>query len=426
MPPITRVKGMPDLLPPQTAAWQRLHALHTETAERYGYRLAEAPVLERTELFVRGVGAGTDIVDKEMFSFQHSDDQLTLRPEGTAGILRAALGANLVQDLRPIRLHYAGAMFRAERPQANRFRQFHQVGVEAIGERSAHLDVEVIELAMEFLRELGISDTTLQINSLGDREDRARYREALIAYYAPHEAQLCADCRRRLRVNPLRLLDCKRDAPLAEGAPRLEDSLGDGSTAYFGTVLEGLDAAGIEPVRNHRLVRGLDYYSDTAFEVWHGALTGAQNALFGGGRYDGLAEELGFRPTPGIGYAMGVERLLAVAEAEGAAPSAPSACDAVVLALTPAQALAAAAAARPLRAAGLRIVVDSSDRKLGPRLAMAERLGAAAVVIVGPEEVAAGTASVRDMRTRDQSTVALTELASHLRSALTPSQEKDP
>lgn len=418
MAPISRVKGMPDLLPPQTAAWQRLLALHATAAERYGYRLAEAPVLEHTDLFVRAVGAGTDIVDKEMFSFRHSHDEVTLRPEGTAGILRAVLAASLTQEQRPTRVHYAGPMFRAERPQANRFRQFHQVGVEAIGERSPHLDVEVIELAMDFVATLGIRDVSLQVNSLGDRDDRARYREALVGYYTPLEERLCEDCRRRLQVNPLRLLDCKTDAELAEAAPHLAASLSDASAEYFETVVDGLQAAGITAERNHRLVRGLDYYADTAFEVWHGALTGAQNALFGGGRYDGLAEALGFKPAPGVGYAMGVERLLAVAEAEGSAPPVPAACDAVVLSLHPDQALAAAAAARPLRAAGLRVVVDSSERKPGPRVAAAARLGAGVAVIIGPDEVAAGAATVRDMTTHEQAVHPLDQMVDRVLAAL--------
>jgi histidyl-tRNA synthetase len=296
-----------------------------------------------------------------------------------------------------VRVHYAGPMFRYDRPQKGRYRQFSQVGIECIGERSPHLDVEVIEVGWRFLERLGISGVVLQVNSLGEPEDRVRYREALLAYYRPLADRLCEDCRRRLDINPLRLLDCKRDAGLRDAAPLITDLLSEASRAYLETVLAGLDAAGVVAELNPRLVRGLDYYAHTAFEYWHSSLQGAQNSLGGGGRYDGLAEVLGFPATPGIGYAFGVERLLLLAAEQGTAPVPRPACDAVVCSVEAGQALVAAEVARGLRAAGVRTLLDAGDRRLERKLRNADRLGARVCVIVGPDEVRGGMAQVRDL-----------------------------
>jgi histidyl-tRNA synthetase len=377
--------------------------VHTEVAERHGYRLVDTPVFEQTELFERGVGTGTDVVDKEMYTFtDRGGRSLTLRPEGTAGVLRAVLQANLLEEARPVRTHYAGPMFRYDRPQKGRFRQFHQVGIECIGERSPDLDVEVIEVGWRFLQGLGLSGVVLQVNSLGDLDDRVRYREALLGYYRPLADRLCDDCRRRLEINPLRLLDCKRDESLRDAAPLITDSFNESSAAYFEAVLAGLRAAGVVAEQNPRLVRGLDYYAHTAFEYWHSSLQGAQNSLGGGGRYDGLAEAIGFPATPGIGYAFGVERLLLVAGQQGSAPAPEPACDVVVCSHLAAQAPAAAGLARVLRGAGVRTVLDTSDRKLERKLKNADRLGARLCLIVGEEEVREGAATVRDLGRRTQ------------------------
>jgi histidyl-tRNA synthetase len=409
---IAAPRGTHDLLPDAAPAWQWLHGVHARVAGSFGYQLVDTPIFEHTELIERGVGTGTDVIDKETYTFvDRGGRSMTLRPEGTAGVLRAVLTANLTQEIRPVRVHYAGPMFRYDRPQAGRFRQFFQVGVECVGERSPHLDAEVIELGWEFLRELGIEGVSLQVNSLGDGEDRQRYREALIAYYEPHHDRLCDDCKRRLRINPLRLLDCKRDADLVAGAPRITESLSAESSAYFATVLADLADAGIPAERNARLVRGLDYYAHTSFEFWHSSLKGAQNALGGGGRYDGLAEVLGFPPTPGIGYGFGVERLLITAADYGKVPPPQPACDALACGIEPAQARAAAAAARALRAAGVPTVLDVSDRKLERKLRHADRLGARVCVLVGPDEQAEGAVTVRDMRTGEQRRVPLDALA---------------
>ena len=419
MPPPSAPKGTHDLLPDASTAWRWLHRAHAEVAELHGYRLIDTPVFEHTELFERGVGTGTDVVEKEMYTFSDRGGRsLTLRPEGTVGVLRAVLQAKLLDEGRPVRTHYAGPMFRAERPQKGRFRQFHQVGVECIGERSPELDVEVVEMGWRFLQSLAITGVVLQVNSLGNRDDRRRYREALLGYYRPLVDRLCDDCRRRLEINPLRVLDCKRDAALRDAAPLITDSLSEASAAYVAAVRAGLEAAGVPFELNPRLVRGLDYYAHTAFEYWHSSLQGAQNSLGGGGRYDGLAEAIGFPPAPGIGYAFGVERLLLIAGEQGTAPAPEPACEVVVCSVDPGQAPVAADLARALRAAGVRTVLDTSDRKLDRKLRNADRLGARVCVIVGEDEERERAAMVRDLGRRTQERHAADRLVDAVTAAL--------
>lgn len=398
MPRIVAVPGTHDLLPPRSDAWERLHRIHREVAVRHGYRLADTPIFEFTDLFERGVGTGTDVVEKEMYTFVDPGGRsLTLRPEGTAGMVRACLSAGLLQQWRPLRLHYAGPMFRRERPQRGRYRQFHQVGIECIGERSPQLDVEVVEVGWRFLQALGLDGVSVQLNSLGDVADRSRYRAALVAYYDPHRPQLCPDCRRRLEVNPLRLLDCKRDATLAEAAPVVHEVLSQESASYFDEVLRGLRAADVPVAVNPRLVRGLDYYAHTAFEFWHRSMQGAQNALGGGGRYDGLAELLGYPPTPGVGYAFGVERLLLVLEDTGVVLAEAGDPTVVVCSVSDSaeQAETAAAVARRLRRAGTTAVLDVSARRLARKLELADRLAARLCLIVGDDEVRTRTVQLK-------------------------------
>jgi len=411
MQPVQAVRGTNDLLPRAAPAWEWLHGVHAETTDAYGYQLVDTPVFEATELFERGVGTDTDVVEKEMYTFtDRGGRSLSLRPEGTASVLRACLQANLLQGLRPLRVRYAGPMFRYDRPQKGRYRQFFQVGVECLGETSPYLDAEVIEMGWRFLSALGLGGVTLQLNSLGDRDDRQRYLEALLAYYRPLCDMLCEDCRRRLDTNPLRLLDCKRDAEAAMSAPLITDSLSDASARFLETVLASLDSAGIPSERNPRLVRGLDYYVHTAFEFWHVSLQGAQNALGGGGRYDGLAEAIGYPSTPGVGYALGVERLLLIASEFGQVPAAPAGCDAVVFSITEAQALVAAEVARRLRAAGVRTVLDVSERNVRRKLEYADRLGASVCVIVGEDEVRDAAVKIRDQRSKAELSVPASSL----------------
>jgi len=418
MPPIARPRGTNDLLPPDSALRAWVLDTHRQVAEAHGYELIDTPVFEATELYERGTGAGTDVVEKEMFSFTDRGGRgLTLRPEGTPGLLRAVLAAHLDQERRPVRVHFAGPMFRYARPQAGRYHEFWQVDIEAIGERSPALDAEVIEVAWRFYEALRVTGLSLQVNTLGDLDDRLRYRSALVAYYTPLQDRLCADCRRRLGVNPLRLLDCKRDAGLVAGAPEIGPSLSLESRSFFAQVTGFLDAAGIPFRLNPRLVRGLDYYAHTTFELWHESLQGAQNAVGGGGRYDGLAEVLGFPPTPGTGYALGVERTLAVCREQGLGPE-PTRDRVVVLSIAEADRRAAAAVARALRGAGIAAVLDISDRRLDRRLSVAARQGARAAVMVGEEEAARGTATWKDLDTGRQQTAEVAEVAVALRRLL--------
>jgi histidyl-tRNA synthetase len=400
MNPIAPPRGTRDLLPDEAPAWRWFHETHTAVAGRHGYQLIDTPVFEATELFARGVGSGTDIVDKEMYTFaDRGGRSMTLRPEGTAPALRAVLGARLEQRWRPVRVHYAMAMFRYDRPQAGRQRQFNQVGVEVIGERDPCYDAEVIEVAWRFIAELKIEGVDLQINTLGDGDDRLRYREALIAYYTPLRDSLCDDCRRRLEVNPLRLLDCKKDARYVEKAPLIAEHMSEASRGYFASVCAHLNDAAIPYTHNQRLVRGLDYYAHTAFEFWHSSLEGAQNALGGGGRYDGLAEELGFPATPGVGYALGVERLLKVAADQGVAPAAQPPAQ-VVICTSGDTAAQARRLARELRNR-TSVVADLTDRRLEKKLREADRLGALMALLVGLDEGLV----LRNLRTREQQAV---------------------
>jgi histidyl-tRNA synthetase len=416
MAEIAAPRGTHDILPADATSWRWLLETHVRVAESFGYRPIETPIFESTELFARGVGAETDIVEKQMFTFtDRGERSLSLRPESTAGVVRAVVGARLDQERRPVRVHYQGPMFRAERPQAGRQHQFTQVGVECIGERSAELDAEIIEVAWRFFDALRLTGVQLQVNTLGDAEDRSRYRAALVDYYTPFRSRLCDDCKRRLDVNPLRLLDCKKDAGLVANAPDIWDLLDAGSKTYFDTVLRSLDAAGVPASVNHRIVRGLDYYADTVFEFWHESLHGAQNSLGGGGRYDGLAELLGMPATPGTGYALGVERILMVARGLGVAPEPEADCDVLVCSVENLQAQVAASVARELRAAGLRVVLDVSERRLDRKLRAADRLGARIAVILGEDEVRDSTAVVRDLTAHAQQSVA----AGRLREAVT-------
>lgn len=407
MPPIAPPRGTRDILPPKSREWRWLLDHHREVAESFGYLAVETPIIESTELFARAVGAETDIVEKQMFTFSDRGGRsLTLRPEGTAGVVRAVLGKRLDQEVRPVRVHYTGPFFRAESPQRGRYRQFTQVGVECLGERSPTLDAEVIEMAWQFFARVGLTGLQLEVNTLGDSDDRARYRDALVRYYTPLRDKLCDACKHRLQTNPLRLLDCKEDARYAESAPLIWDELDAGSQQFFTDVLNRLDDAGVEAHVNYRIVRGLDYYADTVFEFWHESLHGQQNSLGGGGRYDGLAAELGFPATPGVGYALGVDRSLLVAEQLGIVPAAGAACDVVVFSVETPQARRAAAVARTLRRADLRVVLDASDRRVDRKLRGADRLGAPVAIIIGEDEVRDGTATVRDLAKRAQDTVA--------------------
>jgi histidyl-tRNA synthetase len=407
MPPLKSVPGMRDLLPHALPTWRRLRGLAEDVAELRGYAPIETPILEPTELFSRAVGEGTDVVDKEMYTFTDAGGRsVTLRPEATASVTRAYFDAGLHQQPQPVRLYYWGPTFRYDRPQAGRYRQFFQFGVEAVGEADPGLDVEVIEMGRDWLDRGGVTGVSVELNSIGDATCRPAYREALREHFRPHIDAMGPVAQRRFELNPLRLLDSKDPAaePVVSAAPSPVDFLCDACAEHYAAVKAGLDAVGVEYRENPRLVRGLDYYTRTAFEYWAEDLQGAQNALGGGGRYDGLAEVLGHPPTPAVGFAMGVDRAVLALERAGATVPAPPpqvyVIPAVVAARTRALDLAGA-----LRRVGLRTVVGFGERSLKSHMRSAQKSGAPCVVIIGAQELAQGTAAVRDMVKGEQTEV---------------------
>ncbi len=394
------VRGMNDLLPAASPRWRGAEQRLQAVLARYGYEEIRLPLVEPTELFARTIGEVTDIVEKEMYTFQdRNGDSLTLRPEGTAGVVRAGIEHGLFQG-QLLRLWYQGPMFRHERPQRGRYRQFHQLGAECFGSAEPELDAELIAMTAQFWRELGLSGLRLEINSLGSREARAAYRDRLQAYFRDHQAALDADSLRRLDTNPLRILDSKNPdlAALIAAAPSLPEHLDADSRAHFERLCALLDALGVAYTVNPRLVRGLDYYGRTVFE-WVTDALGAQGTVCAGGRYDTLVEQLGGRPTPAIGFALGLERLLDLLAACGVDPatpgeiwylvSAPGACRAQAMVL--AQQLRAAADAPT-------VLLDHSAGNFGKQVQRADKAGARVALILGEDELAGGTITVRMLR----------------------------
>src|SRR5260221_8553910 len=330
--PIRATRGVRDILPRERVAWRVAEKAAARVAERFGYQEIETPILEPAELGERGVGGEPDIVSKEPYKFNDRDKRwLVLRPEGAAGTVRAYFEGNLNQGPQPARLYLIGPMFRHDKPQAGRYRQLYQFNLEAIGDDSPALDAEVIEVAMTWFRELGLKGVSLQLNTIGDASCRPAYREALVAYLEPLHDQLSHDSRRRLDTNPLRVLDSKEDQQLLQDAPLIADYLCDECRAAFATVRRLLDQAGIEYTVNPRIGRGLDNYARTAFEFWHGAIGSQQNALGGGGRYDGLAADIGWPATPAVGFAGGLDPTVAMLAEEGGEIPIPPAAEGLVL-----------------------------------------------------------------------------------------------
>jgi len=406
---IQSVKGVKDILPDEIGRWRLVEETARRLSEIYGFREIRVPIFEFTELFARSIGASTDIVEKEMYTFQDRDGKsLTLRPEGTAGVVRAYIEHNLAASSAIQKFVYVGPMFRHERPQAGRLRQFHQFGVEAMGSTSPTADVEVISLLWRFLTELGLPGLTLEMNSIGTIEDRAAYKIVLVGFLQGRVAQLCENCRRRLDTNPLRVLDCKVPTCRAatEDAPKIADSLAAGSRSHFEDVLSGLKNLGIPYTLNPRLVRGLDYYGLTTFEVTSHHL-GAQNAVGAGGRYDGLVEALGGPPTPAVGFAVGLERV-ALMLPDSAVP--PTGKLVVVAGFGAQGAGAGIRLLYELRMHGIRSDMDTRAATLKSHLRQADRLDAAFVVIVGDDEAASGRAIIRNMATKDQQEVPIRDV----------------
>jgi len=394
------VRGMRDLLPEQTPLWQWLEDQVRRVVGSYGYREIRLPLLEMTELFKRSIGEVTDIVEKEMYTFaDRNGDSLTLRPEGTAGCVRAGVEHGLLHN-QVQRLWYQGPMFRHERPQKGRYRQFHQVGVEAFGLAGPDVDVEQILMTRRIWQALGLGGLELQINSLGTAAERSTYRERLVAYLAAHEAALDEDGRRRLGTNPLRVLDTKNPAmaEVVSGAPSLLDFLGEESRAHFDAVCAGLRAAGVDFVVNPRLVRGLDYYARTVFE-WVTTELGAQGTVCAGGRYDGLVEQLGGRPTPAVGFAMGLERIVALLEAQGA-PAGLGDPHGYLVAFGAAAEAEAMLVAEELRdrLPWLRLVVHCGGGGPKAQFKRADRSGAGWALVLGEAELERGVVGLKPLR----------------------------
>ena len=397
--PIRAVKGMNDLLPPDSARWEWFEDTVRALMRRYAYQFVRTPIVEHTPLFVRGLGEVTDIVEKEMYSFVDSmnGDPLTLRPEGTAGVVRAMVEHNALYDGGK-RLFYIGPMFRHERPQRGRYRQFHQVGVEALGWAGPEVDAEVILMCRMLWRDLGLPEVRLDINSLGQPDERRAHRAALIAHFEAHRDLLDADAQRRLHSNPLRILDTKNPAmqPLVEAAPQLMSYLGEASLKHFDALKAMLDAAG-QPYRvNPRLVRGMDYYNLTVFE-WVTDQLGAQGTICGGGRYDGLMELVGGKPAPGIGWGMGIERVLDLVQQVGSAPPAPVP-DAYAIVPDAAALPVAVRTVEALRGAGVAVQLHVGGGSMKSQFKKADASGARHALIFGGDELARGEVAVKPQR----------------------------
>jgi histidyl-tRNA synthetase len=427
MSSLKAVRGTRDLLPPETELWNRIESTARSVFARYNFGEIRTPIFEDTQLFARGVGEETDIVSKEMYTWEdraraqsEKAQSLTLRPENTAGVVRAYIERGLGEAGLLRKLYYIGPQFRRERPQKGRYRQFYQIGAEVIGPPSAGSesplrDAEVLEMLATFLDELGITGWKLLINSVGSASDRPRYVAVLKEALREVAAQMCSDCQRRAETNPLRVLDCKvpEDQPIIETLPRIADYLDDASKAHFTAVQAALDACGIAYEISHRLVRGLDYYTRTTFEFQHGGL-GAQNALLGGGRYDGLSEMIGGPKAPGIGFAIGADRLVLTLEAHAGQVSGTLA-DAYIAPLGEGLNPAALVLARELRRAELRIEVGDGSFRIKKSFETADKL-ARNIVLLGEDELGSGILTVKNFASGDQVKLPREKLAAALTS----------
>ncbi|MEA2735531.1 MAG: histidyl-tRNA synthetase [Humisphaera sp.] len=410
-------KGTQDILPADAAKWQAIERVAREVAGLYHFEEIRTPIFEHSELFHRGVGETTDIVSKETYTFNDRDNRsLTLRPEGTAGVVRAVIEAGLLNDQGArAKVFYLGPNFRYEKPQKGRYRQHHQFGVEAFGVAEGDQDAECILLQMDFYRRAGLKDLALRINSLGDAKSKQRYRDALVQFLAPKQAKLSDESKRRLGDNPLRILDSKdpRDIEAVQGAPPAAEYLSEASTAHFKRVRTLLESAAVPFSVDGNLVRGFDYYTGVVWEVTAGGL-GAQNAVGGGGRYDNLVEMLGGRPTPGVGFGCGLERLLIALEAQQVAIPTQERPLVWLIAHGDAAKDFNWTLMRELRAAGIRADMDMSGRSVKNQFKVAERASAAYCVIVGESELASNTVMLKDLARREQTAIPRDQLTAHL------------
>ena len=415
MTTLRSIKGMHDILPDEMPRWHFLERAFRDLVSLYGYQEIRTPVLEPLELFVRGIGEATDIVEKEMYAFQDKGgDNVALRPEGTASVIRAYVQHGLAQREPVSKLYYIGPMFRRERPAKGRFRQFFQAGAELIGAAEPAADAEILGMAVRFLERLGIADVRVQLSTLGDGDSRAAYRRTLVAYLEGRRPELCGDCLRRLETNPLRVLDCKVDAcrAVADGAPPVLEHLAGAAAEHFAELRRLLERDGTPYEIAPKMVRGLDYYTRTIFEIQgRSEALGAQATLVGGGRYDGLVAELGGQPTSTIGFAFGLERLLLML-AEGVVPEARRPI--FVAGVGAGGGDRAREIANTLRAAGIPAEVGYGQASLKSQLKRADRLGAIGAVIAGEDEAARGAATWRDMRDGAQVELPLEGIAARI------------
>ncbi len=412
----TAPRGTKDIMPTDVTAWRYLEETMRKICAQYGYKEIRTPVFEHTELFLRGIGETTDVVEKEMYTFtDRGERSITLRPENTASAVRAYIEHKLYADPAPTKLFYMGPMFRYDRPQAGRYRQFHQFGIEALGVPGPNIDAEIILLAVQILQSLGLKDLKLKINSVGCPKCRPEHRVKLQEFFKPHFDELCKDCQSRYDRNPLRLLDCKNPHchELGEGAPSLEECLCDECKAHFAGLKELLTAAGVDYEVDHNLVRGLDYYTKTAFEIQYAPL-GAQSAVCGGGRYDGLIKEVGGPETPGIGFAMGMERVLLALESQNLLPDFTDAMDVFVVCPNQEHFAKAFKAAIDLRRNGLKVDYDFQGRSMKAQMKAANRVKAHYVLIFGDDEVARNQVVLRNMANSEQKEIAISDITTIL------------
>ena len=410
-------RGTKDILPDTVGDWLYVENKIRSLCQRFGYQEIRTPMFEHTELFQRGIGEGTDVVDKEMYTFQDRGDRsITLRPENTASAVRAYLQNKLYGDNALTKLFYIGSMFRYDRPQAGRMREFHQFGVEAIGEINPAVDAEIILLAMKLLEGLGLKDLELYINSVGCPKCRSKYREMLQDFFRDKLEDLCEDCQSRFERSPMRILDCKRDSdkPYMADAPRITDCLCDECSEHFNRLQKYLTKAGVKFSIDPRLVRGLDYYTKTAFEIKYPPL-GAQSAVAGGGRYDGLIEEMGGNPTPAVGFATGLERVLLALEKQGLLPDKKNDVDVYVVALGERAQEEAFKLVMDLRDDGLNAAVDYAGRSMKAQMKQANKLNARYAAIMGDDELADGVVVLRDMAGSEQEKLPVNELVDKIR-----------
>lgn len=421
------IKGTKDVLPNESYKNQYIEATCLSVAENFGYKEMRTPVFEHTELFQRGVGDTTDVVQKEMYTFDDKGGRsITLRPEGTAGAARAFLENGLSNEALPQKICYLTSCYRYEKPQAGRLREFHQFGIECFGATSPLADAEMISLAKQIFDELGVKDLHLELNSIGCPECRAEYHKALKEYFSQYKDKLCDTCNDRLERNPMRILDCKSPvcSEIAKGAPVVLDYLCDECREHFQKVKSYLDAANIEYIVNPQIVRGLDYYTKTVFEFVSDAI-GSQGTVCGGGRYDGLLEELGGQHTPSLGFAMGLERLQLVMEAQGCNFPEPSKPDLFIVAMGEKATLKAVEIAKDMRDEGFSVVYDLNGRSLRAQMKYADKLGAKFNVVIGDNEVENKVVSLKDMATGESSEINLDTFVNGFYSVSMESQLKD-